>query len=356
MNGRAEARECSAGAGRWGTGAAPHPPSLPPIRHSSAGRNPPLHHPCVPHPSFLRRQEPTHPNTSSLPPSPIHPSPLSGGRLGGGGTPRAGGNGVQVFRFLFFRLFRGDPGGIPIWSERLAAFRFVQVCSDLFRVVRGVIGVNGRAEARECSVGAGRRGIGAAPPIRHSCAGRNHLTPTPPPPSPIHPSPSQGEVRWGVERRERSDDVSVFRFLFSGCSRVIRATSLSGRSVRQRSGLFGFVQGCSGRDRGEWPRRGAGVQRRSRAMGDWRCAPSAIPAPHPSFLRRQEPASPSPLRPPSVISAQAGTHPPQHLFPPPFPNSSLPPFRGEVRGGWNAASGRQRCSGVQVSFFPAVQG
>ena len=33
-------------------------------------------------PSFLRRQEPTHSHTTS--PSPIHPSPLPGGRLGGG--------------------------------------------------------------------------------------------------------------------------------------------------------------------------------------------------------------------------------------------------------------------------------
>ena len=38
----------------------------------------------VPSPSFLRRQEPTSPNTPFLLPSPIHPSPLPGGRLGGG--------------------------------------------------------------------------------------------------------------------------------------------------------------------------------------------------------------------------------------------------------------------------------
>ena len=48
----------------------------------------------APFPSFLRRQEPTHPNTQSFPNSslspdqrggaPIHPSPLPGGRLGGG--------------------------------------------------------------------------------------------------------------------------------------------------------------------------------------------------------------------------------------------------------------------------------
>ena len=35
-------------------------------------------------PSFLRRQEPAHARTPSPPSSPIHPSPLLGGRLGGG--------------------------------------------------------------------------------------------------------------------------------------------------------------------------------------------------------------------------------------------------------------------------------
>ncbi len=99
----------------------------PPNRPSCTGRNPPL------------------PNTPSRPPpSPIHPSPLPGGRLGGGWNAASGATtfGVQV---SFFRLFRGDPGDLPIWSERSAAFRFVQVCSDLFRVVQGVIGVDGRA-------------------------------------------------------------------------------------------------------------------------------------------------------------------------------------------------------------------
>ena len=84
--------------------------------------------------------------------------------------------------------------------------------------------------------------------------------------------------------------------------------------------------------------------------------PPVIPAPFPSFLRRQEPtpppATPHPL---SVIPAQAGTRTPsRHSYappfrhscagrnphhhthpppPPPFPNSSLPPFRGEARWG-----------------------
>ena len=44
---------------------------------------------------------------------------------------------ATVFGVLFFGVFGGDPGGGPIWSGRLVVFGFVQVCSDLFRVVRG---------------------------------------------------------------------------------------------------------------------------------------------------------------------------------------------------------------------------
>ena len=258
---------------------------------------------------------------------------------------------VSVFRFLFFRLFRGDPGDLPIWSEHLPAFRFVQVCSDLFRVVQGVIGVDGRAggagpaETREGSVGARRRvllpSVIPAPPFRHSCAGRNPPLPNTPSRPPFPNSslpPSRGEVRWGVERRERSDDVRCSGFFFSGCSGVIRKPLyLVGAfgSVQICSGLFGFVQGCSGRDpawmatpgvRGR-RRRGSAAQEPSDG-GDWPCAPSVIPAPNPSPLRsptvipaqagtggrfptRHPCALPSPLflRPPSVIPAQAGTHP-----------------------------------------------
>ncbi len=43
--------------------------------------------PSHPASSFLRRQEPSHPNTH--PSSPIHPSPLPGGRLGGGWESRS---------------------------------------------------------------------------------------------------------------------------------------------------------------------------------------------------------------------------------------------------------------------------
>ena len=41
--------------------------------------------------------------------------------------------------FVFFRVFGGDPRGVPIWSGRSAVFRFVRICSGLFRFVRGVL-------------------------------------------------------------------------------------------------------------------------------------------------------------------------------------------------------------------------
>ncbi len=60
--------------------AIPAPPSPSFLRPSSVIPAPLFRHSCAPLPSFLRRQEPTqHPR-----PSPIHPSPLPGGRLGGG--------------------------------------------------------------------------------------------------------------------------------------------------------------------------------------------------------------------------------------------------------------------------------
>ena len=42
-----------------------------------------------------------------------------------------------MFGFFLIGRILGDSGGFPIWSERSAVFRFVQVCSDLFRFVRG---------------------------------------------------------------------------------------------------------------------------------------------------------------------------------------------------------------------------
>ena len=46
---------------------------------------------------------------------------------------------ATVFGFCFFGVLGGDSGGGPIWSGGLAVFGFVQVCSDLFRFVRGVL-------------------------------------------------------------------------------------------------------------------------------------------------------------------------------------------------------------------------
>ena len=56
----------------------------------------------------------------------------------------------SVFRLVFFWMFGGDPGGVPIWSGRSAVFGFVRICSGLFRFVRDVAegltaGVDGMA-------------------------------------------------------------------------------------------------------------------------------------------------------------------------------------------------------------------
>ena len=66
-------------------------------------------------------------------------SPLSGGRdeLGKrvgverGGWVFSGGGGWCSGLFLF-GVFKGDLGGAPIWSGRLAVFGFVRICSGLF--------------------------------------------------------------------------------------------------------------------------------------------------------------------------------------------------------------------------------
>ena len=60
--------------------------------------------------------------------------------------------------FFFFGVFLGDPGGFPIWSGGLAVFGFVQVCSDLFRVIRGVL--EGLAAGVDAG-GVGVVGVGA---------------------------------------------------------------------------------------------------------------------------------------------------------------------------------------------------
>ena len=56
---------------------------------------------------------------------------LSPGRAVAGGRRRCSG-------FCFFRGVGGDSGGLPIWSGRSVMFRFVRICSGLFRFVRGV--------------------------------------------------------------------------------------------------------------------------------------------------------------------------------------------------------------------------
>ena len=73
----------SRGEVRWGVRGrepppAAEPPPAPPERiHASVIPAPPPRHSCA-------GRNPPHPNTPFPPPSPIHPSPLPGGRLGGG--------------------------------------------------------------------------------------------------------------------------------------------------------------------------------------------------------------------------------------------------------------------------------
>ena len=71
---------------------------------------------------------------------------------GGWRDAAGGGDSVRCSGLFFFGVFGGDSGGGPIWSGRSAVFGFVQVCSDLFRVVQGVFGVDG------CAWGAGLGG------------------------------------------------------------------------------------------------------------------------------------------------------------------------------------------------------
>jgi len=75
------------------------------------------------------------PTASPTPhPFPIHPSPLPGGRLGGGWDAASGRR--RCSGFLFFGVIRGDPSGLPIWSGRSAVFGFVRICSGLFGMRR----------------------------------------------------------------------------------------------------------------------------------------------------------------------------------------------------------------------------
>ena len=150
----------------------------------------------------------------------------------------------------------------------------------------------------------------------------------------------RGEVRWGVGGPERppaaeSGNPHPPRRIHTPVIPAQAGTRAPPPSfLRRQEPALPLRHSCAGRN----PRTLSPSFPRS---------PSVIPAqagtraPPPSFLRRQEPAlplrhscagrnprtlSPSFPRSPSVIPAQAGT---TH----PFPNSSLPPFRGEVRWG-----------------------
>ncbi len=116
-------------------------------------------------PSVIPAQAGTHPPHHPPPPSPIHPSPLPGGRLGGG------------------------------WN---AASRHHQ--SPHATIAHPASPPHPRPSPPS---------VIPAPPFRHSCAGRN--PPTPPSPTPFPNSslpPPRGEVRWGVERREPTPPIA----------------------------------------------------------------------------------------------------------------------------------------------------
>ncbi len=132
----------------------------------------------APPPSFLRRQEPTHPRIHTSPtPSPIHPSPLPGGRLGGGWKP------ASVYQ---------RPSG-RLHSSR-ARSHFRRPCAP------SVNSSPPRPLRHTCA------------PLRHSCApsvipaqAGTHASTHPHIPYPFPNSslpPSRGEVRWGVEASE----------------------------------------------------------------------------------------------------------------------------------------------------------
>ena len=220
-----------------------HTPS--PFRHS---RTPPRHS-RAPQSSFLRRQEPTlcpHPHAPS---SPIHPSPLPGGRLGGGWKAASQHHQSRPAPIAHaalpphqrspsyphpLRTFPRPPIVIPAPLPVIPAQAGTTHPTPLFPnsslpPSRGEVrwGVECREPAHQSrptpithatppphprfSV------IPPSPPYiptppnrhscalpRHSCAGRNPRSTHPPPPSsPIHPSPLPGgKVRWGVECRE----------------------------------------------------------------------------------------------------------------------------------------------------------
>ena len=108
-----------------------HPCHL--LRHSNAL----LHQSYTPSPSFLRRQEPTCPHPT---PTPIHPSPLLGGRLGGGWNAA-----IRRRQSRYTPIAHATPSVTPTPP----------------------------------SITPTPSSISPTPPLRHSCAGRNLRPPAP---------------------------------------------------------------------------------------------------------------------------------------------------------------------------------
>ena len=141
----------------------PLPSFLRPLRHSCAGRNPP------------------HPNTPFPPPSPIHPSPLPGGRLGGGWAAAS---------------HHQRPSRRPHPPERIHA----SVIPGLFSVIPAQAGTH------RTPLPPSPRPLPSSPrplPVIPAQAG-TRATSAVAPPSPIHPSPLPGgRLGGGCEAASR---------------------------------------------------------------------------------------------------------------------------------------------------------
>ena len=185
----------------------------------------------------------------------------------------------MVFRVVFFGVFGGDPEGVSIWSECSAVFRFVRICSGMFRGVRSeapawvvVNGVRSWSVGRKVGIvshfrssgdgsamgqggsGGGGGAISLVPPLRPRVASH------PPPNLP----PSRGEgLNWGRGRDQGvewrvSDDGGQGCFFqgvrgrSGGCLYLVGSFG----GVQVCSDLFRHVQGCSERGSGvdgcEW--------------------------------------------------------------------------------------------------------
>ncbi len=131
-------------------------------------------------PSFLRRQEPA--RLPPTPPSPIHPSPLLGGRLGGGWEApsvhqRPSGRPPSLPPSLLFRHSCHSLSVIPALAGTVGAARVPAYAG----MTRGDAGMTGRAQA------------GTHHPSAH-----NQHAPSQLPQENSSLPPFRGEVRWGV--------------------------------------------------------------------------------------------------------------------------------------------------------------